>query len=97
MYLNVIFIDLPKALALLTTPINTTVLRDTAMKLNCTTDANSDAHTYHLYFNGNLPGNSSSGVFNITVKGDGEDTCIPVNKVGTGSNASVSITAVGEC
>ena len=96
-YLNFIFIDLPKALALLTTPINTTVLRDTAMKLKCSTDANPDAHTYHLYFNGNLTGNSSSGVFNISVKEDGEYTCVPVNKVGTGSNASVSITAVGEC
>ena len=96
-YLNFIFIDLPKALALLTTPINTTVLGDTAMKLNCSTDANPDAHTYHFYFNGNLTGNSSSGVFNISVKEDGEYTCVPVNKVGTGSNASVSITAVGEC
>ena len=96
-YLNFIFIDLPKALALLTTPINTTVLHDTAMKLNCSTDANPDAHTYHFYFNGNLTGNSSSGVFNISVKEDGEYTCVPVNKVGTGSNASVSITAVGEC
>ncbi|XP_066024470.1 hemicentin-1-like isoform X4 [Pocillopora verrucosa] len=85
---------LPKALALLTTPINTTALDDTAMKLNCTTDANPDAHTYHFYFNGNLTGNSSSGVFNISVKEDGEYTCVPVNKVGTGSNASVSITAV---
>ena len=96
-YLNFIFIDLPKALALLTTPINTTVLRDTAMKLNCSTDANPDAHTYHFYFNGNLTGNSSSGVFNISVKEDGEYTCVPGNKVGTGSNASVSITPVGEC
>ena len=29
-------------------------------------------------------------------KEDGEYTCVPVNKVGTGSNASVGITAVGE-
>lgn len=91
-YLNFIFIDLPKALTLLTTPND-----DTAMKLNCSTDANPDAHTYHFYFNGNLTGNSSSGVFNISVKEDGEYTCVPGNKVGTGSNASISITAVGEC
>lgn len=96
-YLNFIFIDLPKALALLTAQINTTALDDTAMKLNCSTDANPDAHTYHFYFNGNLTGNSSSGVFNISVKEDGEYTCVPGNKVGTGSNASVSITPVGEC
>ena len=35
-------------------------------------------------------------MFNIPVKEDGEYTCVPVNKVGTGSNASVGITAVGE-
>ena len=77
-------------------PTNTTELRDRTVSLNCSTDANPDAHTYHWYFNGNLTGNSSSGVFNITVKEDGEYTCVPENKVGTGSNASVGITAVGE-
>ena len=78
-------------------PTNTTVLHNTVMMLNCTTDANPDAHTYHFYFNGNLIGNSSSGVFNITVKEDGEYTCVPVNSLGAGSNASVSITSVVEC
>ena len=77
-------------------PTKTTVLHNTVMMLNCSTDANPDAHTYHFYFNGNLTGNSRSGVFNISVKEDGEYTCVPVNKVGTGSNASVGITAVGE-
>ena len=77
-------------------PANTTVLHNTVMMLNCSTDANPDAHTYHFYLNGNLIGNSSSGMFNIPVKEDGEYTCVPVNKVGTGFNASVGITAVGE-
>ena len=51
---------------------NTSVLCDSAMSLSCNADANPDAHTYHFYFNGNLIGNSSSGVFNISVKEDGE-------------------------
>ena len=72
------------------------MLRDRTVSLNCSTDANPDARTYHWYLNGNLTGNSNSGVFNITVKEDGEYTCVPENKVGTGSNASVGITAVGE-
>ena len=70
------------------------MLRDTAMRLNCSTDANPDSQTYHFYFNDSLIGNSSSGVFDINVQEDGEYTCVPVNNVGTGSNASVSVTAV---
>ena len=88
--------DHPTSTLITILPTNTTVLRDRTVSLHCSTDANPDAHTYHWYFNGNLTGNSSSGVFNITVKEDGEYTCVPENKVGTGSNASVGITAVGE-
>ena len=80
-----------------TVPTNTTVLCDSAVLLTCNADANPSVHTYHFYFNGNLIGNSSSGVLNISVKEDGEYTCVPVNSLGTGSNASVSITSVGEC
>ena len=76
---------------------NTTVLCDSAMSLTCNADANPSVQTYHFYFNGNLIGNSSSGVFNISVKEDGEYTCVPVNSLGVASNASVSITSVGEC
>ena len=53
------------------------MLRDRTVSLNCSTDANPDARTYHWYLNGNLTGNSNSGVFNITVKEDGEYTCVP--------------------
>ena len=45
-----------------TVPTNTTVLRDSAVLLTCNADANPSVHTYHFYFNGNLIGNSSSGV-----------------------------------
>ena len=71
------------------------MLHGDAVSLKCTTDANPDAHIYHLYLNGNLIGNSSSGVFNTTVKADGVYACVPLNRVGIGDNATVSITAVG--
>ena len=77
-----------------TVPTNTTVLCDSAISLSCNADANPSVHTYHVYFNGNLIGNS---VFNISVKEDGEYTCVPVNSLGAGSNVSVSVTSVGEC
>lgn len=93
--MNFNFLDLPKAVALLTTPVNTTMLCDSTVMLKCGVDANPGAHTYNLYFNGDFIGNSSSGVFSISVKEDGEYTCVPENTVGKGSNASVSITAVG--
>ena len=67
------------------------------MSLNCSTDANPTAHMYYFYSSSNLSGNSSSSVFNITVETDGLYTCVPVNTVGAGDNASISITAVGKC
>ena len=77
-------------------PANITLLRESYLVLNCSTDANPDAHVYRYYFNGNILGNSSSGVFNTTVMADGVYTCVPENTVGTQSNATVSITAVGK-
>ncbi|XP_078379812.1 hemicentin-1-like isoform X12 [Oculina patagonica] len=85
---------LPTALALSTTPANTTVLRGATLELYCRTDANPAAHMYNFYLNDNLIGNSSSGVLNVTVDEDGVYTCVPINTVGTGHNATVSITTV---
>ena len=65
------------------------------MSLNCGTDASPEAE-YHFYFNGNSIGNSASGVFSVTAVADGVYTCVPKNTVGTGDNATVSITVVGE-
>ena len=76
-------------------PKNTTVLMNSSLILLCVTNANPPA-LYHFYFNGNYIGNSSSGEFNITVKGDGVYTCVPINTMGTGSNDTLNITAVGE-
>ena len=89
------FLDLPTALALSSTPANTTVLHGTTLELNCKADANPDAHLFHFQFNGNLIGNSSTGVFNSSAEKDGVYTCVPVNTVGTGDNATISITVVG--
>lgn len=90
------FADRPTGTSITLTPSNTTVLRGSTVSLNCTTDANPDAHVYQLYFNDTLIGNSSSGVFNVTVDADGVYSCVPINTVGTGHNATVSITAVGK-
>ena len=89
-------VDAPSSTNLITVPNNTTLLRESNISLNCSTDANPDAHIYHFYLNESLIGNSSSGVFNTTVMEDGVYTCVPINTVGTGVNATVSITVVGE-
>ena len=78
------------------TPSNTTVLRGSTVSLNCSTDANPAAHVYQFYFNDSFISNSSSGLLNITVDTDGVYTCVPINKVGTGHNANISITMVGK-
>ncbi|XP_078379808.1 hemicentin-1-like isoform X8 [Oculina patagonica] len=84
----------PTGTSMTTMPTNTTLLHDSNMLLNCSTDANPEAHVYHFYFNDALTGNSSSGMLNVTVDEDGVYTCVPINTVGTGHNATVSITAV---
>ena len=72
------------------------MLREAAVSLKCTTDANPDAHIFHFYLNSSFVGNSSSGVFTFTVKADGVYTCVPLNTVGTGDIATVSINSVGK-
>ena len=61
------------------------------MALNCHTNANPEAD-YHFYFNGKFIGSSASGVLSVAVVADGVYTCVPINTVGTGDNATVSIT-----
>lgn len=90
------FLDLPTALAITPAPVNTTVLRGATVALTCKTDANPAAHLYHFYFDGNHIGNSSSGEFNVTVEKDGVYTCVPINTVGTGINATVRMTVLGK-
>lgn len=76
-------------------PKNTTILLNSSLTLLCVTSANPPA-VYHLYLNESYIGNSSSGVFNITVEGDGVYTCVPLNVFGTGSNDTLNFVAVGE-
>ena len=73
------------------------MLRGKTLSLICSTDANPlNSVTYHFYFNDGYIGNSSSGVFNVTVEADGVYTCVPSNTVGTGRNATVSVTDAGK-
>ena len=90
-----LLVDAPSSTKLITVPSNTTLLRESNISLDCSTDANPDVHIYHFYLNENLIGNCSSGVFTTTVMADGVYTCVPVNTVGTGDNDSVIITVVG--
>ena len=90
------FVDRPSSSAITTIPSNTTVLRGSNVSFTCTTDANPPASMYHFYFKGSLLGSNSSGVFNRTVEDDGLFTCVPINTVGTGDNATVKVTVVGE-
>ena len=95
--MHFIVIDGPFNTTLSTTPSNTTVLRGSTVSLNCSAHTNPDAPLlYQFYFNNDYIGNSSSGVFNVTVDKDGVYTCVPINEVGTGHNATVSMTVVGE-
>ena len=94
---SVCIADRPSSSALSTVPSNTTVLRGKTLSLICSTDANPlNSVTYHFYFNDSYIRNSSSGVFNVTVEADGLYTCVPINTVGTGQNATVSVNAVGK-
>ena len=72
------------------------MLRESSISLDCSTDANPDAHIYQFYLNDNLIGNESSSVFNTSVSEDGVYTCVPINTVGTGENDTVSIIVIGK-
>ena len=72
------------------------MLRNSSMSIKCSADANPEDIEYQLYFKGLFIGNSSSGVFNTTVMADGVYTCVPINTVGAGDNATVSVIVVGE-
>ena len=89
-------LDPPTSTGLTTSLVNTTVLWGSTVSLNCSTDANPAAYRYQFYFNDAIIGNHSSGLLNITVDADGGYTCVPINTVGTGHNATVSITMVGK-
>lgn len=71
------------------------MLRNSLFTLICQADASPEAE-FKLYFNGRFIKISSSGIFHVTVMSDGSYTCVPINKVGAGKNASVIVTAVGE-
>ena len=89
-------LDPPTSTGLTTSLVNTTVLWGSTASLNCSTDANPAAYMYQFYFNDAIIVNRSSGLLNITVDADGVYTCVPINTVGTGHNATVSITMVGK-
>ena len=94
--LVILFIlDAPGGTKLISVPKNTTVLRQSLLKLTCQTDGIPEAE-FHLYFNGRLIKTNGSGIFHVSVMSDGSYKCVPFNKVGVGKNASVIVAAVGK-
>ena len=89
------FLDAPTGTKLISVPRNTTVLRKSLLSLICQTDGSPEVE-FCLYFNGRLIKTSKSGIFHVSVMSDGSYTCVPINKVGAGKNASVSVTAIGK-
>ena len=77
-------------------PTNTTVLRGVTVSLDCSTNANPAANMYFFYYDGKHIGNDAWGVLNYPVQDDGVFTCVPINEVGAGDNATVSVIVVGE-
>ena len=71
------------------------MLRKSLLSLICQTDGSPEVE-FRLYFNGRLIKTSASGIFQVSVMSDGSFTCVPFNKVGTGKNASVIVTAIGK-
>ena len=71
------------------------MLRRSLLSLTCQTDGSPEVE-FHLYFNGCLIKTNGSGIFHVSVMSDGSYTCVPMNKVGVGKNASAIVTAVGK-
>ena len=88
--------DGPSGTTVELTPSNTTVLRGSALSINCSTDSNPIAHVFQFYLDDVYIGNSTTGVYNVTVTANGAYTCVPVNTVGKEENATVVISTVGK-
>ena len=88
------FLDASADTKLISVPRNTTVLH-CHLSLTCQTDGSPEVQ-FHLYFDGYLIMTSGSGIFHVSVMCDGSYTCVPINKVGAGKNASVIVAAVGK-
>ena len=90
------FTDKPTGTSITSSPTNNTVLRNSSLVFSCRTDANPAAHIYNFYFNGTFIGVNNLGRYPVTVQADGEYTCVPLNTVGTGDNATFAVIAVGK-
>ena len=88
--------DGPSGTTIELTPSNTTVLRGSSLSIKCSTDANPMAHVFQFYLDDIYIGNSTSGLYNVTVTADGGYTCVPFNTVGKEQNATVVIRTVGK-
>ena len=90
------FADKPTGTSIISSPTNNTVLRNSSLVLSCRTDGNPAAHIYNFYFNGAFIGVNNLDRYHVIVQADGEYTCVPLNTVGTGDNATLAVIAVGK-
>ena len=73
------------------------MLRNSSLVLSCRTDANPAAHIYNFYLHlYTFIGVNNLGRYPVTVQADGEYTCVPLNTVSIGDNATFVVIAVGK-
>ena len=70
---------------------------DTEITFNCTSHARPDVQEYWFYKENETLGSSETGVFRFVVKETGSYSCAPVNSVGKGEEAAISIGVDGRC
>jgi hypothetical protein len=80
----------------LTSTVSNACVND-SVSLQCTTNGNPPAQEYRFYLNDQLVHTSISGDYQLNVPQAGNNTykCEPKNTVGSGQNASVTISTKG--
>ena len=69
----------------------------TEITFNCTSHARPDVQEYWFYKGKETLGSSETGVFRFVIKEPGSYSCAPVNSVGNGKEAAISIGVDGRC
>ena len=64
---------------------------------NCTSHARPDVQEYSFYKEQETLGSSETGVFLFVIEEPGSYSCVPVNSVGKGEEAAISIGVDGRC
>lgn len=93
------FADKPQHTRIVAVPDNEVTLNGT-VTLRCTAEGNPLVKSFRFYHNLTLIQDSSRNLYRIdrmTESQQGTYTCVPVNDLGDGQNATISIKVGGEC